>query len=280
LKLSISACIPALNNFDTLESVLTSIKNQTHSIEQIFVFDDGSRTSLSEMCQTFGVNFKRFKLSKGRGFIRNHSIEESTTDLVLFCDASNKLSPSFVKEAIPHFATPAVAAVSGMIANDTTMVDTVSNWRSRHLFKSQFDFGTAPQEAPSLTTYGTILRKSAVLKVGNFNPNLTHSEDKELGTRLIKNGYKIIGDPNLVVYSIKKDTVFSVLERYWRWYGGIEEKMTFKEYLHAIKASIKPMMQQDLMNEDWKSAFISILCPHYGYARAKFREFSGKAQKE
>lgn len=231
------------------------------------------------MCQKFGVKYKRFEFPNGRGFVRKHSIEESTTDLVLFCDASNKLSPSFVEQAIPHFTTPSVAAVSGKIANDPTMLGTVANWRSRQLFKSQFDFGPAAKEASSLTTYGTILRKSAVLKVGNFNPILTHSEDQELGTRLIKAGYKIIGDPNLVIYSIKKDTVFSVLERYWRWYGGIDESLTFNEYLHAIKASFKPMMQQDLKHYDLGSALISMLCPHYGYARAKLRQFSGKAQE-
>jgi cellulose synthase/poly-beta-1,6-N-acetylglucosamine synthase-like glycosyltransferase len=131
----------------------------------------------------------------------------------------------------------------------------------------------------SLTTYGTILRRSAVLDVGNFNSALRHSEDKDLGKRLLNAGYKIIGDPNLIVYSIKKDSVLSVLERYWRWYGGEGESMCFYDYLMAIKASIRPMIQQDIMASDLKSALISFLCPHYGYCRYLFRKLTGKIQK-
>ena len=79
-----------------------------------------------------------------------------------------------------------------------------SRWRGRHLFKESYNFGTEPKEASSLTTYGTLMRRDSVIEVGNFNQNLRHSEDRELGQRLISAGFKIIGDPNLVVYSIKK----------------------------------------------------------------------------
>ena len=88
-----------------------------------------------------------------------------------------------------------------------------------------------------------------------------------------------MGDPNLTVYSIKKDTIFSVLERYWRWYGGTDEKFTLKDYWHAIKASFLPMIQDDIRANDWRSAFISFLCPHYGLLRHLYRKLSGKIQK-
>ena len=153
------------------------------------------------------------------------------------------------------------------------------NWRGRHLFKQDHDFGKISHEAVSLTTYGTILRRSSVLDVGNFNPSLRHSEDRDLGKRLLNSGYKIIGDPNLVVYSIKKDSIFSVLERYWRWYGGEDENMSLCDYLNAIKASFKPMIQQDLKAKDWRAAIVSFLCPHYVLMRYLYRKITGKLQK-
>ena len=54
--------------------------------------------------------------------------------------------------------------------------------------------------------------KDSTLAVGNFNPSLRHSEDKELGDRLVGAGFKILGDPNLTVYSLSKDSIFKVLE--------------------------------------------------------------------
>lgn len=199
--------------------------------------------------------------------------------MVLFCDATNLLDHVFIENSLAHFKDLRVAAVSGRIANHKSLNGPVCSWRSRHLFKENYDFGNVAQKAESLTTYGTILRRSLVLKIGNFNSSLKHSEDKELGERLINAGYKIIGDPGLVVHSIKKDSVNSVLERYWRWYGGTQESFSIKDYWYSIKASFRPMIQEDLKANDWKSAFISLLCPHYGLFRHLIRVINGKSQK-
>ena len=215
----------------------------------------------------------------GRGFCRNLAINELTEPFIFFLDASNVVKKGYVKMALSHFNNEKVAAVSGLINNNFINDSFATKWRGRHLFKENHQFGKQVHDAKSLTTYGTILRRSAVMDVGNFNLSLRHSEDKDLGKRLLNAGYKIIGDPNLVVYSIKKDSVFSVLERYWRWYGGEDESMSFHDYWNAIKASIKPMIQQDLKAKDWRAFFISFICPHYGYLRHLYRKTTGKLQK-
>jgi hypothetical protein len=120
------------------------------------------------------------------------------------------------------------------------------------------------------------MRRCSIEEVGNFDASLTHSEDQELGTRLIKAGYSLLGIPSLVAYSIRHDTLTSVLERYWRWYGGVDSKMGLLDYFHAIKASFKPMIHQDLKSRDLASALISFACPHYGYLRAKHNGFFRK----
>ena len=85
----------------------------------------------------------------------------------------------------------------------------------RHLFKEDHIWGEKPLLASSLSTYGTLMRKEAVLSVGNFDPNLVHSEDQELGSRLIKAGFSIVGDPSLVVYSLLMIPYFP----FWRGTG-------------------------------------------------------------
>ena len=279
MKYSISAHIPFFNNIDTLEKVINCISSQGIKFSDINIYDDGSQTDPSSICNSTSTKLHQFKKNKGRGFIRNKAACDARSDLILFCDATNILAEHFIEDALHHFDQNHVAAVSGKISNHPNLCNFSSTWRGRHLFKESFEYGSIAQEASSLTTYGTILRRSAVLDVGNFNSELVHSEDRELGNRLLKAGYKIIGDPNLTVYSIKKDTTLSVLERYWRWYGGADEKFTLRDYWHAIKASFRPMMQEDMRENDWKSAFISFLCPHYGFYRYLYRRFFGKIQK-
>jgi len=279
MKHSISAHIPFFNNIDTLQQVIESISSQGVNFQDINIYDDGSHSNPYLICKSTNTILHQFKKNKGRGFIRNIATASASSDLILFCDATNLLSENFIEDALHYFDETAVAVVSGKISNHPNFKNFSTKWRGRHLFKECFDFGSVAQEATSLTTYGTILRRSAVLDVGNFNPQLTHSEDKELGNRLLKAGYKIIGDPNLTVYSIKRETTLSVLERYWRWYGGTDEKFSLHNYWYAIKSSLRPMMQEDIRANDWKSAFISFLCPHYGFFRHLYRRFSGIIQK-
>lgn len=279
MKYSISAHIPFFNNIDTLELVIQSISSQCIKSGDINIYDDGSCKDPTSICVSTNTKLHQFKKNKGRGFIRNKATSIAASDLILFCDATNILSENFIKEALHYFDQKEVAAVSGKILNHPNFKNFSSEWRGRHLFKECFDFGSVAREATSLTTYGTILRRSAVLAVGNFDSQLTHSEDKELGIRLLKAGYKIIGDPNLSVYSIKKETTLSVLERYWRWYGGTGEKFSLQNYLHAIKSSLRPMIQQDIRAKDWRSVFISFLCPHYGFFRHLYRRLCRKIQK-
>ena len=280
---NISVFIPVYNQFECIETVLKSLANQEIEFTTILIIDDGSEKSLeSKIYKKFeqlNIVFKKNEYNRGRGYCRYFAVNKLESDFILMLDSSNCLPKNFVKLALSHFISEDVSAVSGLINNDSSNTNVVSKCGGRHLFKQDFSFGSTVHDAESLTTYGTILRRAAVLDVGNFDPTLRHSEDKDLGKRLLNNGYKIIGDPNLVVYSIKKDSILSVLERYWRWYGGEDEIMSFYDYLISIKASIRPMIQQDIMAYDLKSALISFLCPHYGYCRYLFRKLTGRIQK-
>ena len=278
LKLSISACIPCHNNRDTLPKVIESVRTQTFPVEKTILIDDGSTGHLSDLARKHEVELHRNPTCLGRGYVRAQAVDKSVHDLVLFCDATNVLPKMFLEQALPHFKDKQVAAVSGRIANHSSVRGTAIRWRGRHLFKESHDFGQEPLEAETLTTYGTLMRRRSVLAVGNFDERLRHSEDHELGRRLLQAGYRIIGDPDLVVYSVRPDTCFSVLERFWRWYGGIEERIRFIDYLHSIRTSLNPMIRSDLREGDLGSALLSLFCPHYGYARALIRRLTGKAQ--
>ena len=274
----VSACIPYHNNFSTLPTVLQSVLDNGVSMENILVIDDGSSQKASKVCERFQIQCLENEVCMGRGHVRSQAVSLCKKKFILFCDATNRLPNSFLQTSIKHFENERVAAVSGKISNDINLKNLTSRWRGRHLFKESHNFGIKPMETLSLATYGTLMRRDSTLAVGNFNPSLRHSEDKELGDRLVGAGFKILGDPNLTIYSLSKDSIFKVLERYWRWYGGVHEKMTIADYFHAMKSSLKPMVQEDLRKADWPCALISLICPHYGFARSVYRNLLGIAQ--
>jgi GT2 family glycosyltransferase len=113
-----------------------------------------------------------------------------------------------------------------------------------------------------LITYGTLMRRSAVLEVGNFDPQLRHSEDKELGERLLAKGYHIVFDPSVAVFCNVENSLGQVLERYWRWHAGSDEAISVHTYFRNVFFSLKCMACEDLKVGDPSSVLISLLCPH------------------
>ena len=184
-------------------------------------------------------------------------------DLVLCCDATNSLDSNFLKIALKHFhKAPDVCSVSGIIRSKSVK-GTVCRWRSRHLFKEDISYPLGHITKTSLVTYGTLVRKSIIMKAGNFDPNLLHSEDEDLGQKLIRLGFKSLGNPELITYSEVNNTLVQVLERHWRWHIGKDESMTFKSYLNLIRGSLNPMMVEDLKAGDPLASVVSFAYPHF-----------------
>ena len=276
---TVCACVPCRDSAISLPNVLNSILQQTRPTKRTILIDDGSRDNSKEIAEKKGFKVIRNPSSQGRGQARKMAVDACKEEFLLFCDSTNILPSDFLARAMTHFVDDKVAAVSGKIANHSSQRGIAARWRGRHLFKEQHDFGKIPKETKNLTTYGTLMRTQSIIEVGNFDSSLKHSEDQELGRRLIKAGYRIIGDPELTVYSIREESWHSVLERYWRWYGGVEESISLSGYVHAIRSSINPMTISDLRNGDILVAILSLYCPHYGFMRHLIRKCMGRAQR-
>ena len=260
----VSAYIPAYNNEDTIADSINSVKNQTYPIDDIFVIDDGSSDRTVSIAKSCGITVHINSNNMGRGFTRAKAMQIAKNDLVLCCDATNELDLHFASEAIKAFYNSEVSSVFGRICSKTTK-SIVNKWRSVHLFKENVKYKSGFQKSDLFITYGAIVRKSHIMEVGNFDTELKHSEDEEMGKRLLTNGYTLLSNHDLNVYCNFDNSLREVFERYWRWNVGKDQKMSLRDYAHSIKSSIKPMVQEDLQTRHWSCIPISLICPHYCY---------------
>lgn len=259
IAFKVSGYVPFYNNRQTILSALQSLSDQGFQLIEIFGLDDGSTDGGSQLLEASGFRCIHQPTNLGRGAARNHAILVAKGEIVTCCDATNILPTDFVKRLLHWFDDPNVAAVYGRI-QDPNPNGVVARWRSRHLFKAGCTMEVSHQ-AP-LITYGTLMRRSAVLNVGNFNRALRHSEDKELGDRLLATGYDIVFDPSVPVICNVNNSVLQVLERYWRWHAGADETVSLKSYWRNLIYSLKVMAVHDLRAGDPCSVLISLLCPH------------------
>jgi glycosyltransferase involved in cell wall biosynthesis len=265
---SISAYIPCYNSKATIRQAIESVQRQTHAVDEIFVIDDASEDGSSEIAKSIGVRVLGHERNLGRGAVRAQAMLEAQGNFVLCCDSSKQLAPDFVERSLVWMEMDNVAAVFGRILQGAACT-AAERWRGRHLLKTQV-LQTVSQTS-SLITAGAMLKRSVVLQVGNFNQTLRHSEDKELGARLLNQGFKVVFDPALSVTTIAENDLCQVLERYWRWHAGVNEETNVVAYLKQIAYSLKVMAWQDIKEGDPSSALISLISPHYQFWRSRLR---------
>lgn len=265
-----SAYIPAFNNRGSVVATIASIRAQSHPVDELFVMDDGSCDGTADVAAAEGVRVVRLNQNQGRGAARARAMVEAAHEYVLCCDAAKSLDPDFLKNALPWFDDPRLAAVFGCIVQPPPR-NGVERWRGRHLF------ATVPggiSRAASLATGGALMRASAVRGVGNFDSRLKYGEDIELGKRLLAADFDVVCDPKLKVISGAPNSLPQVLERYWRWNSAPHGRMGLRAYLRQISYSMKVMARKDLAEGDVPAALISLLSPHYQLLKSCQKEAS------
>jgi glycosyltransferase involved in cell wall biosynthesis/cephalosporin hydroxylase len=265
---SVGAYVPCFNDTATLRRSVESVLGQTVRPAEVLVVDDGSADDVTPALRGLDVRTIRHDRNLGRGAARARAMAELHQEFVLCCDAPNILAPTFVENALPWFEDPRVAAVYGQITQRPAR-NAAERWRGRHLFK--LDVQREIRHGAPLATFGALVRGSAVRAVGGYDVRLRHTEDGELGARLLAHNFDVVYDPRLEVQSIASDTVNDVLERYWRWYAGPDERVTWVGYWKNVGYAIRSEAVMDLRAGDPAGAVISLACPHYAFWRSRWR---------
>jgi glycosyltransferase involved in cell wall biosynthesis len=263
---AVSAYVPCFNNETTVRRAVESLLSQTTPPAELLVVDDGSSDRSMDVLRGLPVRVIRHERNLGRGAVRACAMREVAHDVVACCDATNVLEPDFISRGLRWLEDERVAAVFGRITQPPPRT-AAERWRGRHLFK--LDAPHAVRHGASLSTFGTLVRASAVRAAGGFDPRLRHTEDGDLGTRLRAGGLDVVYDPRLTVTSIARNSVSDVLERYWRWYAGRDEAVTWRGYWKNVGYSVRGMAAADLRAGDPSSAVISLVSPHYQYWRSR-----------
>jgi len=258
-----SAYIPVYNRAATLRVSLDSLWAQTIPPNEIIVVDDGSTDDSAEIAAAAGATVLRQPINRGRGAARARAMEAAHHPFVLGSDAGNRLPPDFAARALVHFEhAPRLAAVDGWFAQSPGG-GLAHRWRSRHLFPPP-----VPALQPTTThiTAGYMIRRAAVLAVGNYDSNLRAGEDAELGRRLLAARWEIWLDPKLSVDCLIQDDLSTVFERYARWNetAAPEPDVSFwRDYLRRCAYAVKVLAVRDLRDNDWACVPVSLALPNY-----------------
>ena len=87
--MKISAIIPTYNRADFIAEAIESVQNQTYSIDEIIIVDDGSNDTTCSILKKFDVKVIKTQ-NFGVSHARNLGIKEAKNDWVAFLDSDDE----------------------------------------------------------------------------------------------------------------------------------------------------------------------------------------------
>jgi GT2 family glycosyltransferase len=269
-----TAIVPCCNNELSIRQVLEAIRLQSLEVDTILVIDDASNDNSRAIAVDAGAKVIAVKKRSGRGAIRAIGVEQCDENIYMSCDATICLDESFFANAMKWLnEDESVAAVFGRLV-DRHPRGLTGRWRARHLHKQHLE--QRPSQYASLCTGAYAIRTDAIRKVGNFNSKLRHSEDVELGDRLLKAGYKVVFEPKCIAHPLVRNTIAQCLERHWRWYVARHGRMTLTDLCRWAGLAWRSMLVEDMRAKDPAAAVISLILPFHHWWRSQWEKANRK----
>lgn len=221
----VAVIVPCYNEQSTIRGTVLSLLALDYPAEklEILLINDGSTDGTAEVMDVFKDHSNITIIHKENGGKHsglNLGIARTDAEFIGCLDADSFVHPHALKEILPHFEDPSVAAVTASMA-----VHEPKNIIQRMQY-AEYLMGIALRHILATVNglYVTpgpfsFYRKSVIEKVGGFVYG-HQTEDMEMAMRLQKAGYKIANAPRAQVYTKAPHTVWGLIKQRTRWTSG------------------------------------------------------------
>lgn len=100
----VSVIIPMYNSERYIRSCIQSVLDQTYSLLEILVIDDGSTDSSQEVCLELKRKDNRIQIfsqkNKGASSARNYALDIATGEYIFFLDSDDAIHPLLIEESV------------------------------------------------------------------------------------------------------------------------------------------------------------------------------------
>jgi len=206
MKGKVSVIIAAYNNEKTITNAIKSILNQTYDNWECIICDDASTDRTWDIVCEFKNKYAEKIIGIKNGFnygpaySRNRCIDIACGEYIAIQDADDESFHNRLERQVNFLNLNTDVSVVGTYAN---LVDNKGktwgiNRPSLEPLKEHWIKGSQVIHA------STMIRKSHIVNVGNYDEHLRFGEDYDLFLKLISKGYKIVTIPE-VLYKIHMD---------------------------------------------------------------------------
>ena len=230
---SISVVIPTFNRLIYLERAIKSVLNQTISVNEIIIVDDGSDDGTSEFIHSNYPNLKYiFQSNSGVSAARNTGIKAASSNWIAFLDSDDAWVTNKIQKQITELE---LNPEMNFCHSNEIWIRNGREIKQKNTHKKfgGFIFDKCLDKC-RISPSTVICRKSLLIKLNGFDEDLSICEDYDLWLRITSN--------NPVIY-IEKPLIIK--------YGGHQDQLSRNsegiESYH-IK-SLEKLLKQDFHSE-------------------------------
>ncbi len=241
-SLTATIVIPAFNEEKNIGKTISSALKLDYpkSKIKIVVVDDGSTDNTLKVAREFEKEHSNVKVISqkniGKGASLNKVLKQTNTDLFIVFDSDSRIEKDALKKIVPYFKEEDVAAVSPFmkVEKPKTLLQKVQ-------YLEYLLFSFLRKIHSSINSIYVIpgpfsVYKTSILKELNGFDEKSIVEDQEIAWRLQKEGYKILQNVNVNVYTVSPDTLKKLVKQRKRWYkGALQTIIQHKDALFNLK---------------------------------------------
>ncbi|WP_341328163.1 glycosyltransferase [Methylotuvimicrobium sp. KM2] len=194
--MKISVVIPAYNSAAFIADAVWSILNQSQPVDEIVIVDDGSTDDTQTVVESqSGPIIFINQPNQGPSTARNTGIDAAKNDWIAFLDADDQWTPQKIERQLNVLQnSPELVLIAGDMAeidnSNRIITESVLN---KHNLLSKFQAlenrpipnGLAELVTKNFIPTGTVLvKKSALIEAGCFNPSIRFGEDLECWSKI------------------------------------------------------------------------------------------------
>lgn len=219
--IDISVIVPAHNAAPTIGACLEGLLAQSVPRDryEVIVVDDGSSDSTREIAGGYEVRVIA-QSHQGPAAARNRGVAEAEGEIVLFTDADCVPTRNWIAEMVKRFDDVEVVGVKG--AYRTRQGGIVPRFVQCE-YEERYERMAKQSQIDFIDTYAAGYRRNVLLKEGGFDIRYPSAsvEDQEFSFRLAQRGYKMVFNPQAVVYHQHPQTLGAYFSRkfnigYWK----------------------------------------------------------------
>jgi glycosyltransferase involved in cell wall biosynthesis len=200
MKKQISIIIPTFNSAKVLQKCIESLTNQTINGEtyEVIVVDDGSTDETKEVVARYPVRYI-YQNNSGPAVARNNGVNHAQGEIILFTDADCEPQSNWIEEMIKPMDNPQVIGLKGAYkTRQKELIARLVQIEYEHKYERMNKF----KYIDFIDTYSAGYRKDIFLRYGGFDERYPKAsvEDQEFSFRLSHDGYKMVFNPDAIVY--------------------------------------------------------------------------------